>query len=483
LKLICTKIMNKILITSFFVLLFWILSVGSYSQIETEIIYPFAGNGYGAGMGYLYGGYSGDGGPASSAEFDLPYSIVLDDSGNLYIADDANYRIRKINTSGIITTIAGNGAGAGTLFAGYTGDGGPATDAELGDPGGLAIDKNGNIYFGDGSCERIRVVNTSGIISTFAGNGIYGYSGDGGPATAAEIWNPFCIAVSSSGNAYIADLFNNRVRVVDTSGIISTFAGNGFGAPLGGMYNGDGGPATAAELNLPICAVLDAIGNVYIADRNNNRIRKVNTSGIINTIAGNGASGYSGDGGPATNAELGYPVGVSVDDSFDVFITDFSNRIRKVNSSGNISTIAGNGYGSPSGGGNSGDGGPASAAELNGPTCVVIDTGGWIYIADAGNNRIRKVARGIYDIPSESENYNGINIYPVPTGGLFTVTGVIVGQMVEMYNYLGQKLSKTSVDNTVMYFDISTEANGVYFIKIQNSNGSIVAIKKIVKTQ
>jgi hypothetical protein len=310
--------MNRIFLRSFFVLLFWVLSFASYSQVETEIIYPFAGNGYDAGMGFLHGGYSGDGGPAILAELNWPSGIALDNSGNLFIVDDGNKVVRKVNKSGIIITIAGNGYDAGTLNGGYSGDGGPATAAEFSQPAGLAIDANANIYIADGATERIRKVNTSGIINAFAGNGTAGYYGDGGPATAAEIWNPFCIAVSISGKVYIADLLNNRVRMVDTSGIISTFAGNGFGAPLGGMYSGDGGPATAAELNLPTCVALDAAGNIYIADKNNNRVRKVDTSGIISTIAGDSASGYSGDGGPATDAELKYPNGVTVDDSGNI---------------------------------------------------------------------------------------------------------------------------------------------------------------------
>jgi trimeric autotransporter adhesin len=386
--------MNKIHIKSFFILLFWFLPVASYSQDTTQIIYPFAGNGYDAGMGFLYGGYTGDGGPATDAELNWPGGIALDNFGNIYISDCGNHVVRKVDASGIITTFAGNGAGAGTPFYNYSGDGGPATDAELGENSDLAIDASGNVYIADGGCERIRKVSTAGIINVFAGNGIAGYSGDGGPATAAEIWNPFSITVNAFGSIYIADLFNNRIRLVDTSGIISTFAGNGYGSP-GGGYSGDGGPATAAELHWPTCVAVDAFGNIYIADAQNHRVRKVNTSGIISTIAGDSASGYSGDGGQATAAELAYPCGVIVDNSGNVLITDFYvNRIRKVNTKGIISTVTGNGTA-----GYYGDGGPATDAELNSPASIAIDTLGMIYIADAGNNRIRKVALGVYTPP------------------------------------------------------------------------------------
>ncbi len=301
-------------------------------------------------------GYSGDNGAAVNAELQYPGGVAVDSNGNVYIDDYYNSRIRKITAStGVITTVAGNGT------AGYSGDGGAATSAELNYPTAVAVDAYGNIYIADNSNERVRKVTVStGIITTIAGNGNLGYSGDGGAATSAELDLPLSVAVDSSGNIYIAD-FGNRVRKVTvSSGIITTVAGDGTAG-----YSGDGGAATSAELNYPSGVAVDSSGNIYIGDTSNERIRKVTVStGVITTVAGNGTLGYSGDGGAATSAELGYPWGVAVDSSGNIYIGDSNNnRVRKVTvSTGIISTIAGNGTG-----GYTGDGGTATNAELNGP--------------------------------------------------------------------------------------------------------------------
>ena len=338
-------------------------------KVDTSgVITTFAGNGT--------EGFSGDGGPATLAELDHPSSVAADSSGNIYIADFVNNRIRKVNTSGIITTVAGQG------ITGFNGDGGLASLAEVHHPSGVAVNPSGNIYIAELYTHRIRKVDTSGGITTVAGNGTFGFSGDGGPATAAELNQPSSVAVDSAGNIYIADSYNNRIRKVDTSGGITTVAGNGtFG------FSGDGGPATAAELNQPSSVAVDSAGNIYIADSYNNRIRKVDTSGGITTVAGNGTFGFSGDGGPATAAELNQPSSVAVDSAGNIYIADSANnRIRKVDTSGGITTVAGNGTF-----GFSGDGGPATAAELNQPEGMAVDSAGNIYIADYYNNRIRKV--------------------------------------------------------------------------------------------
>jgi sugar lactone lactonase YvrE len=218
-----------------------------------------------AGNGVL--GYSGDGGPAASAEFSSPTGVAVDSSGNLYIVDADNNRIRKVTAStGIITTVAGNGT------AGYSGDGGAATSAELDTPFGVAVDASGNLYIVDVNNDRIRKVTAStGIITTVAGNGTWGYSGDGGTATSAELFSPFGVAVDASGNLYIADSGNNRIRKVTAStGIITTVAGNGTAGSTG-----DGGAASSAELSYPTGVVVDSLGNFYIADYNNNKVRTV----------------------------------------------------------------------------------------------------------------------------------------------------------------------------------------------------------------
>jgi trimeric autotransporter adhesin len=332
-----------------------------------------------AGTGVI--GYNGDGIPANSAELNYLAGVAVDMSGNVYIADEVNDRIRKITVStGIISTVAGNST------EGYNGDGIAATDAELHTPTGVALDGSGNIYFVDNNNNRVRKVTLSnGLISTIAGNGTPGFNGDGIPATNAEVYSPIAVAIDQSGNVYIADTYNQKIRKVTAStGIISTVAGNGT---VG--YNGDGIAATGAELNYPYGIALDGPGNLYIGDYDNNRVRKVDVStGIISTIAGTGTGGYNSDGIAATAAKLYLPSGVVLDASGNVYIGDYYNhRIRMVNvSTGLISTIAGNGQG-----GYSGDGLPATSAELQYPWGVALDNEGNVYIADHWNHRVRKV--------------------------------------------------------------------------------------------
>ena len=323
-------------------------------------------------------GYSGDGGPAISAELNLLSGVTVDNSGNIYIADRQNNRVRKVsNQSGTITTTAGNGTGN------YSGDGGPATNSQV-SPFGVAVDGVGSLYLADRDNNRVRKVSLGGTITTIAGTGTKGYSGDGGPATSAQLAGPYGVAVDSANNVYIADSSNNRIRKVSPGGIITTVAGTGFQG-----YSGDGGPATNAQLYLPTGVATDALGNLYIADLTNYRIRKVVPNGIISTVAGNGSSQGTdtGDGGPATSASMSEPFGLAIDGSNNVYIaSQLGNRIRKVSLDGIISTVAGTGVQ-----GFSGDGGPATDSRLLGPRGVTVDPSGNIYIADTGNSRIRKV--------------------------------------------------------------------------------------------
>jgi uncharacterized protein (TIGR03437 family) len=334
---------------------------------------------------------SGDGGPATSASL-APWGVAVDASGSLFIADPFNNRIRKVSASGIITTVAGNGT------QGFSGDGGPAISAFLNNPEGVAVDASGNLFIADSGNSRIRKVSASGIITTVAGNGSGSFAshpGDGGPATSVPL-SPFGVAVDASGNLFIADSGNGRIRKVSASGIITTVAGGGNGS-----FSGDGGPATSASLQGPFGVTVDASANLFIADSLNNRIRKVSASGIITTVAGSGSvdvftpqagwsrnGGFSGDGGPATSALLNNPMGVAVDASGNLFIADsFNNRIRKVSASGIITTVAGNGTE-----GFSGDAGPATLASLANPFGVAVNASGNLFIADGGgNNRIREV--------------------------------------------------------------------------------------------
>ncbi len=315
-------------------------------------------------------GYNGDGIPATAAWLRFPTSPHVDSLGNLYIVDGGNYRIRKINTSGIISTIAGNGT------VGFSGDGGPATNAQLNGPWDMELDRVGNIYIADWSGSRIRKIDGAGIITTIAGNGFATNTGDGGPATAATV-STDGIAIDNAGNLYIAA--GSTIRKIDAAGIIRSIAGTGT---IG--FSGDGGPATAAEMAADDID-FDKSGNMYITDKTNYRVRKIDTAGIISTVAGNGISGYSGDGGPATAAQIGLTEGISVDNAANIYITDrYNNRIRKVDALGMITTFAGNGTF-----GFMGDGGPATAAELNFVARVGKYGGGNVYIAE--RHRIRMV--------------------------------------------------------------------------------------------
>jgi uncharacterized protein (TIGR03437 family) len=321
-------------------------------------------------------GYSGDNGPATSAQLYGVQAVAVDAVGDIYIADRFNHRIRKVTANGTISTVAGNGT------AGYSGDNGPATSAQLRDPYGVAVDAAGNIYIADESSSVVRKVGTDGTIITVAGNGIAGYAGDNAQAATAQLNYPFGLAADALGNIYIADTENNRIRKIAANGIISTVAGNGARG-----YSGDNGSAISATLDEPAAVAVDAVGNLYIADESNAVVRKVANNGIISTVAGNG-NNYSGDNGPATNAQLHWPAGVAVDAADNLYIADaYDNRIRKVATSGVITTVAGNGTA-----GYSGDSGPATSAQLDYPFGIAVDAVGDLYIADTYSHRIRKIA-------------------------------------------------------------------------------------------
>ncbi|MGV3559001.1 NHL domain-containing protein [Larkinella arboricola] len=265
-------------------------------------------------------GFNGDGKTAISASLNRPSGVAVDAQGNLFIADRLNQRIRKVDASGMISTVAGSGT------RGFAGDGGAATSARLADPQNITLDAQGNLFIADSENNRIRKVSTNGIISTVAGNGAADFSGDGGPATNAALYVPQGVAVDGQGNIYIADLLNLRIRKVTTNGIINTVAGNGSTG-----YNGDNQAATGASLDIPQNVMVDTQNNLFIADLLNHRVRKVASNGIINTVVGSGVQGFSGDGGVATSACLYRPASMAVDAQNNLFIVDSQNhRIRKV---------------------------------------------------------------------------------------------------------------------------------------------------------
>jgi sugar lactone lactonase YvrE len=433
-------------------------------KVSSGIITTVAGTGVSAG-------YSGDGGQAASAQLNYPYGVTVDSAGNLFIVDTWNNRVRKVSTSGIITTVAGNGS------LGYGGDGGPASSAQLNSSYGVAVDSAGNLFIADTYNERIRKVSSSGIITTVAGDGSWGYSGDGGQATSAQLDNPYGVAVDSAGNLFIADTYNHRVRKVSTSGIITTVAGAGSSG-----YSGDSGQATSAQLYYPSSVTLDSAGNLFIADSNNHRIRKVSSSGIITTVAGTGVAGYSGDGGSAISAQLNYPYGVVMDFTGNLFISDGDNhRIRKV-SSGIITTVAGNGSS-----GYSGDSGPATSAQLYYPNGLAVDSAGNLFIADESNNCVRKVSSSgtITTVAGNgSYGYSGDD-GPATSAQLYYPTGVAVDSadnlfIADYYNSRIRKVASASSSDT--YFPQVAIGGGWSTSFILSNTGSTAISGNLILT-
>lgn len=327
-------------------------------------------------------GSSGDGGAAVNALLSRPFSLAIDNNGQLLIGDWHNRIIRKVSLSGVISPFAGNYSG------GYSGDNGSAIKAKINTPYDIAVGPDGIVYFVDLGNEVIRSIDKQGIIRTVAGTGRAGngepFIGDGGPATAAPLFDVTSLAVAPTGEIYFTETAKNSIRMVDRQGIIHTICGQGMRAP---GYNGDGGLAMRATLYNPMGIAVDKNGNIFVADLSNHVIRRINSAGIVSTIAGNGQLGYSGDGGPATAARLNRPFGIAIDDAGNLFISEEENHvIRKITTAGVISTIAGTGDE-----GYSGDGGPAVKARLSLPHRLAIDRDGTIYIADTNNHTVRKI--------------------------------------------------------------------------------------------
>lgn len=406
------------------------------------------------------GGYGGDGGAAPAAKLNQPVGIAIDGGANVYIADRTNNRVRRVSPTGIITTVAGTGA------AGYSGDGGPATAAEINNITGVAADAAGNVYIADKSNHCVRQVSPTGIINTMAGTGIAGYGGDGGPATAAQLSNPWGIAADGIGNIYVAEQGNKRVRKIDAGGIITTVAGNGTAG-----FSGDGGPATAAQFDGCYAVAVDVSGNIYISDVDNQRIRRVSRAGIITTVAGSGVAGYCGDGGPATAAALYEPIGIAIAPDGTLYIADgWNNRIRAVNADGTIHTIAGTGTA-----GFSGDGALAVSAELHNPYGIAVSSMGSVLIGDNGNNRVRYMSQpsGVSKVLGDLQ----VSVYPNPSAGAFSIMPISSAPGIvtlTMCNTAGQVVNEWKIPiNKVTDVEMDVPA-GAYFLTTAYWRGVVI---------
>ncbi len=363
-------------------------------------------------------GFSGDGGPATDAQLSSPTGVAIDGAGTLYIADQVNNRIREVTKGGIISTQAGNSA-----TGAFSGDGGLGTAADLNLPLGVVVDSSGNFYIADSQNDVVRKVTPADAISTFAGEyGLgFAFTGDGGVATAAAFDEPGALALDNAGNMYVVDVVNNRIRKINiSSNIITTIAGsNGKG------YSGDGGLATIANLNRPLGVAVDSSGAVYIADSENNRIRKV-VGSTITTVVGTGTPSFSGDGGAATKATLNNPSGVAVDAAGNLYIADTNNGRIRVVINGTIYTIAGNGRL----GLFAGDGGLATNASLSFPYGLTVDSKGNIFVADTQNHVIRELTGSLSAVAAPPVILSGGVISASQFGGFPSTTP---GSWIEIY--------------------------------------------------
>ena len=438
-------------------------------QAQVPIITTIGGNGIG-----IYGDDVHDGGPATNAEIRHPEGLCLDNTGNIYIAESGNNRVRKINAvTHIVTTIGGTGA------HGFFGDNGPATDAQFLAPEAVFSDKSGNIFVADAGNNRVRRITQSGVITTVVGSGSAGiglgsYSGDGMAATNSTLKGPTGLYLDSAGTMYIADYDNNRIRKVDhATGIITTIAGNGTT-----VYPGDGLPATSVGIAGAIQVFADSHENIFFCDQLNHSVRKITTAtGIITTVAGIGTPGHTGDNGPATNAQLNQPSGIYIDAQNNIFLAEYGcGVIRRIDgTTGIITTVVGTsvfGY--------SGDGGPATDAKL---TCgdVFLDKYGSIYIADLDNNRIRLVTDttqrvGIVHLSSAM---NGeLFVYPNPAKDKLTIEGA-ENCSVSMYNLFGQEVVKVANTSKRENLDVHSLIPGVYVVQVIGSDGAMQNVRVV----
>ena len=425
---------------------------------DGQVITTFAGNGTPAN--------TGDNGPATAASINYPIGGAFDKFGNFYFATGTiGNSIRKIDRDCIITTVAGIGT------AGYNGDNIAATTAELKNPQAVAVDSFGNVYIAEEWANRVRKIDvTTGLISTVAGNGVGSYNGDNIPATDAEIFGPVSVCIDKISNLYIGEFGGSRVRKISTSGMISTYAGNGICG-----FGANNVPATTAQICVwGIC--LDNENNLYIAD-DVRRVYKVNVAGIITFYAGNGTDGFSGDGGPATAAET-EPYMITIDKYDNLFIAEYEqSRIRMVSSNGIISTIVGNGIANYSG-----DNGPASAAEINFPAGVALDSCDNLYISDSRTWRFRKVTYSKCDyltVPDVGVSHE-LSIYPNPTNDLLQIDNIATPTYYSLLSIVGATLQHGVLKEGNNSMSLNALPTGMYLLELIDEEGN-KTVKKIIK--
>lgn len=414
-------------------------------------------------------GFSGDGFNAAAAELHAPLGVAVDGTGNVYIEDYINLRVRKVNTDGKIVTIAGTGIG------GYSGDNSVATSANM-HPSGIAVDASGNLYIADAIYGVVRKVDALGIITTYAGTGTLGYSGDGSLATSARLGSIHGMAFDTHGNLFIADAGHHVVRKVDASGIITTFAGRtsvSGGDSLG--YSVDSTLAVKAVLDSPYAVATDRSGNVFITDYRNNVIRKVdNATGKMYTVAGMpGVYGYSGDGGVGKSARLNYPAGIATDTLGNLYIADAGNNvIRKVDhTSLIITTVVGNGTA-----GFGGDLGYVEGCNLFNPYGIAVDKYGSIYIADANNERVRKTYSATMGVTATKPVE--INVYPNPASEVINIDGLSKGDAITMLDMTGREVSSVvATGAAVQQINIRTLTAGLYMIQVAGTDGAKAVVR------
>ena len=448
------------------IVLIILLSITSI-VVNAQIITTFGGNGL--------SGNTGDGTPATASKINYPAAGVFDKNNNYYITTGTSgNRIRKISCTGIITTIAGTG------IQGYSGDGFAATLAQFNNPQCITIDTSNNLYISDAYNHVIRKIDAiTNIITTYAGNNVAGYNSDNIPATAAQLNDPNGVSFDKFGNLYIADYMNNRVRKVNAAGIITTVAGTGVAG-----YNGDGGLADTSQLRGVLDVCTDNLGNLYIADEANGRIRKVDGGGIIHTIAGTGVPGYSGDSASATLAQV-TPHGMIIDKDYNLYFSDiYVDRVRKVSASGIIFSIAGNGMA-----GYSGDNGPATAAMLKNPFGLAVDSCNNLYINEGNNFRIRKVSfypgcnlvcssppNAINEIKKSEQTLS----FPNPVTAVLHINNIQPGSSYMLYEMTGRAVATGVLNKKDDEIDMAHIAKGIYLLQVQQADGR-KAVYKVVK--